>query len=131
MAEIEKSFIKKRAAEGRERYLDMVQRERALLLRQGINRSAEQLLDSAGAVSVTDIEDDDENDNIKDTATGDQLRSIIPVQTWLPLSIHLIGLEKGLLKLAPLVELNQKQKDSLMATVNRAGLRVTDIQNEV
>ena len=131
MAETEKSFIKKRAAEGRERYLDMVQRERALLLRQGINRSAEQLLDSAGAVSVTDLDDNDDNDNVKDTATGDQLRSIIPVQTWLPLSIHLIGLEKGVLKLAPLVELNQKQKDSLMATVNRAGLRVTDIQTEV
>lgn len=126
----DQSFIKKRAAEGRERYLDMVQRERTLLLRQGINRSTEQLLDSAGAVSVTDMDSDDE-DHIKDTATGDQLRSIIPVQTWLPLSIHLIGLEKGTLKLAPLVELNQKQKDSLMATVNRAGLRVTDIQTEI
>ena len=36
---------KLRTSEGRERYLDMVQRERALLLDQGIARSTEQLLD--------------------------------------------------------------------------------------
>ena len=41
-----------RSGEGRERYLDMVQRERALLLDQGIARSTEQLLDMAGAVTA-------------------------------------------------------------------------------
>jgi hypothetical protein len=40
-----------RSSEGRERYLDMVQRERALLLDQGIPRSTEQLLDMAGAIA--------------------------------------------------------------------------------
>ena len=125
----EQSFIKKRANEGRERYLDMVQRERALLLRQGINRSTEQLLDSAGAVSQSDSAN--KEGGVKDTATGDQLRSLVPVQTWLPLSIHLIGLEKSILKIAPLNELTEKQKDSLMATINRAGLNVTDVAIEV
>ncbi len=126
----ETNFIKKRAAEGRERYLDMVQKERALLLRQGINRSTEQLLDSAGAVSVSTANNSDENEK-KDTATGDQLRSLIPVQTWLPLSIHMIGLEKGILKVAPLNELNQKQKDMFISTVQRAGLHATEIQSEI
>lgn len=126
----EKNFIKKRAAEGRERYLDMVQRERALLLRQGINRSTEQLLDSAGATSVSDGGGKDDGEK-KDTATGDKLRSLIPVQTWMPLSIHLIGLDKGILKVAPLNELNEKQKSMFISTVQRAGLHVTEIQSEV
>jgi type II secretory ATPase GspE/PulE/Tfp pilus assembly ATPase PilB-like protein len=126
----ENNFIKKRANEGRERYLDMVQRERAMLLRQGINRSTEQLLDSAGAVSS--IEDSDKTtDRKRETATGDQLRSLIPVQTWLPLSIHMIGLENGILKLAPLNELNEKQKLSFISTVSRAGFHITDVQSEV
>ena len=127
----EKNFIQKRAAEGRERYLDMVQRERALLLRQGINRSTEQLLDAAGAVAQTDVKTKDGQAVKKDTATGDQLRSLIPVQTWMPLSIHMIGLEKGVLKIAPLAELNDKQKESFMSTVQRAGLSVSEIKTEV
>jgi type II secretory ATPase GspE/PulE/Tfp pilus assembly ATPase PilB-like protein len=131
MSETEASFIKKRSAEGRERYLDMVKRERAMLLRQGINRSTEQLLDAAGAVSASLDTGDEGEDAIKDQATGDQLRSIIPVQTWLPLSIHLIGLENSVLKVAPLNELTQKQQDSLVATINRAGLSVKDVQTDV
>lgn len=133
MAEIKKpetNFIKKRAAEGRERYLDMVQKERALLMRQGVNRSIEQLLDSAGAASVS--EGKTEGDDVKkDKATGDQLRSLVPVQTWLPLNVHMIGLEDGILKIAPLNELNERQKEIFMSTVQRAGLHVTDIQSEV
>jgi len=127
MAEV--NFIKKRSAEGRERYLDMVQRERAMLLRQGINRSTEQLLDSAGAVSSSATSDDSEEK--KDTATGDQLRSLIPVQTWMPLSIHMIGLEGGILKIAPLNELNDKQKEMFISTVQRAGLHATSIETEI
>ena len=127
MAEV--NFIKKRSAEGRERYLDMVQRERAMLLRQGINRSTEQLLDSAGAVSSSATSDDSEEK--KDTATGDQLRSLIPVQTWMPLSIHMIGLEGGILKIAPLNELNDKQEEMFISTVQRAGLHVTEIKSEI
>lgn len=122
------SVFKKRAAEGRERYLDMVQRERALLLRQGINRSAEQLLDAAGAVSVVEV---DADEGKKESASGDQLRSVIPVQSWLPLSIHLIGMDKGVMKVAPLNDLNDKQKDSLISTAQRAGFAVSEIQTEV
>jgi type II secretory ATPase GspE/PulE/Tfp pilus assembly ATPase PilB-like protein len=125
----DQSFLKKRAAEGRERYLDMVQKERALLLRQGINRSTEQLLDSAGAIASVDVENKEEGK--RDNASGDQLRSSIPVQTWLPLNLHLIGVEGGVLKVAPLQELNQKQKDGLISTAQRAGFAVTEIQSEI
>ena len=124
------SFKRKSGSEGRERYLDMVQKERALLLRQGINRSTEQLLDAAGASSSFETVDKTGEEK-KDTATGDQLRSIVPVQTWMPLSIHLIGLDKGVLKIAPLNELNDKQKNIFISTVQRAGFHVTDLKSEI
>lgn len=120
---------KKRSAEGRERYLDMVKRERALLLRQGINRSTEQLLDTAGASAASDNEATDTGK--KESATGDQLRSVIPVQSWLPLSIHLIGVANGVLKVAPLNELTERQKESLISTAQRAGFAVHDIDVEI
>lgn len=96
---------KLRASEGRERYMDMVQRERAMFLEHGVARSTDQLLDMAGAVSASGLE---EESSIKDRATGDQLRSVLPVQAWLPLSIHLIGLKDGVLTIAPLNELNER-----------------------
>lgn len=119
--------VRRKPDEGRERYLDMVKRERNLLLEQGISRSIEQLLDAAGAI-VT-IEADDET--VKETASGDQLRSILPVQTWLPLNIHLISLEKGILKIAPLQELTERQIDSLSSTIERSGFRVDEVQAEI
>lgn len=128
--ETEKKVRKKRSSEGRERYLDMVQKERALLLRQGINRSAEQLLDAAGALSTFDVTDA-EGDEKKDTATGDQLRSTVPVQTWMPLSIHMIGLENGVLRVAPLNELSEKQRESFISTVQRAGFMVNELKAEI
>lgn len=116
-----------RSGEGRERYLDMVQRERALLLDQGISRSTEQLLDMAGAVTTSELEDE----AIKDRATGDQLRAILPVQSWLPLSIHLIGLRESVLRVAPLHDLNDRQLQSLLSTANRSGFHVERIEVEV
>ncbi len=113
--------------EGRERYIDMVQKERALMLEQGISRSTEQLLDMAGASVPTDLEDD----AIKDRATGDQRRSILPVQLWLPLRIHLIGLSDGVLKVAPLHDLNERQIDALISTAKRTGLKVEKVEIEV
>lgn len=118
---------KLRSLEGRERYLDMVQRERALLVQQGVTRSTEQLLDSAGAVSASEQEEE----GLRDRATGDQLRSILPVQAWLPLSIHLIGLSEGVMRIAPLHELNARQLDSLLSTAVRTGLHVQRIEVEV
>ena len=73
---------KARAQEGRERYLDMVQKERVMLLDQGVMRTTDQLLDMAGAGGPSELEDV----GIRDRATGDMLRSILPVQSWLPLS---------------------------------------------
>lgn len=61
---------KARSSEGRERYLDMVQRERGMMLELGVNRSTEQLLDMAGAPSVEQTEAEA---TIRDRATGDQL----------------------------------------------------------
>jgi type II secretory ATPase GspE/PulE/Tfp pilus assembly ATPase PilB-like protein len=124
-----KKEVKVRSAEGRERYLDMVQRERSILMDQGINRSTEQLLDMAGAVLPSDQQQQEEG--VKDRATGDQLRSILPVQTWLPLSIHLIGLRDGVMRIAPLHELNERQLDTLMSTASRSGLHVEKIEIEI
>src|SRR5690606_4249939 len=93
---------RQRASEGRERYLDMVQRERSMFIEQGVSRSTEQLLDMAGATSHSELEEE----GIRDRATGDQLRAVLPVQSWLPLSIHLIALRDAVLKIAPLNELN-------------------------
>jgi len=122
-----KKKVKIRSSEGRERYLDMVQRERALLLEQGITRSTEQLLDMAGAVAPSEQEDE----GVKDRATGDQLRAILPVQSWLPVSIHLIGLREGVLRIAPLNDLNDRQIESLLSTANRSGFHVERIETEM
>lgn len=116
-----------RSGEGRERYLDMVQRERSLMLEQGIARSAEQLLDMAGAPNISELEDE----AVKDRATGDQLRAVLPVQSWLPLSIHLIALRDGVLRVAPLHEMNQRQVESLISTANRSGFHVEKVETEI
>jgi type II secretory ATPase GspE/PulE/Tfp pilus assembly ATPase PilB-like protein len=119
-----------RSKEGRERYLDMVQRERSLFLDMGVSRSTDQLLDMAGAVSL-DNSTQEEDEGVKLRATGDQLRSILPVQSWLPLSIHLIGLQDGILKIAPLQELNEKQKTNLLSMAKRVGLSVEKLDIEM
>lgn len=116
-----------RSVEGRERYLDMVQRERAMFIEQGVSRSTEQLLDMAGATAQSELEEE----GIRDRATGDQLRSVLPVQAWLPLSIHLIGLREGVLKIAPLNDLNDRQLDALVSTANRSGFRVDKVEIEM
>jgi len=120
-------IMKMRSGEGRERYLDMVQRERALMLESGIARSTEQLLDMAGAVLPSDAEDE----GVKDRATGDQLRAVLPVQSWLPLSIHLIGLRDSVLRIAPLHDLNERQIESLKSTANRSGFHVERVEVEI
>lgn len=119
---------KQRSSEGRERYLDMVQRERALMLEQGIARSTEQLLDMAGAFAPSEAVEDG---GVKDRATGDQLRAILPVQSWLPLSIHLIGLRDSVLRIAPLHDLNDRQIEALLSTANRSGFHVDRVEIEV
>ena len=116
-----------RSVEGRERYLDMVQRERAMFIEHGVSRSTEQLLDMAGATVQSDLEEE----GIRDRATGDQLRSVLPVQAWLPLSIHLIGLRDAVLKIAPLNELTDRQIDALVSTANRSGFRVDKVEVEM
>lgn len=121
---------KSKASEGRERYLDMVQRERPMLMDLGIVRSTDQLLDIAGSPISSD-EDEREKSTIRDHANGDQLRSILPVQSWLPLNMHLIGLADGVLKIAPLNELNPRQLEALQSTANRSGLLVTRIETEM
>lgn len=118
---------RRRNAEGRERYLDMVQRERAALLEQGVSRSTEQLLDMAGVSGASEHEEE----GIRDRATGDLLRSVLPVQAWLPLSIHLIGLQDGVMKIAPLHEVNDRQIKTLLSTANRCGFAVQRIDIEM
>lgn len=111
---------------GRERYLDMVLRERALLGQQGQMRTAEELLSAAGAGRETDAPDGE-----RDTATGDQLRALLPVQIWMPLSIHLVNLDKGILTVAPLYELTERQLTNLKNTALRIGLKIERIETEL
>ena len=111
--------------EGRERYLDMVQRERQLFSEKGINRSVEQLLIAAGGYESGESS---KEKIIRDNATGDQLRSIVPVQAWLPLNVHLVGLRNGILELAPVYDLSDRQKDNLVATVRRCAFQVDDVE---
>lgn len=119
---------RRRNAEGRERYLDMVQRERTVLLEQGVSRSTEQLLDMAG---VTGASEHETEEGIRDRATGDLLRSVLPVQSWLPLSIHLIGLQDGVMRIAPLHEINDRQIKTLLSAANRSGFAVQRIEVEM
>ncbi|MDD9899870.1 MAG: ATPase, T2SS/T4P/T4SS family [Alphaproteobacteria bacterium] len=117
---------KTRSNIGRERYLDMVMRERALLAQQGQTRSAEQLLSAAGAGSEAEVADGE-----RDSASGDQLRQVLPVQSWLPLSIHLVSLDKGVLTIAPLYDLTDRQLAALKNTALRIGLKVEKIDIEL
>ncbi len=112
-------------AEGRERYLDMVQRERTLLVEKGISRTIEQLLVAAGGLETSD---EKQQETERHSATGDQLRSAIPVPAWMPLNLHLVGLQNGILQVAPLYDLNDRQKESLIATARRSGFRVEDVE---
>jgi len=111
---------------GRERYLDMVLRERALFAQQGHTRSAEQLLSSAGAGADTEATDGE-----RESATGDQLRSMLPVQSWMPLSIHLVQLEKGVMTIAPLYEPTERQLTNLKNTAIRIGFKVERVEMEM
>lgn len=117
---------KTRSNISRERYLDMVLRERALFAQQGHTRSAEQLLSAAGVGAEAEASDGE-----RDSASGDQLRANLPVQTWLPLSIHLVGLEKGVLTLAPLHELSERQIQNLKNTAIRTGYKIDRVEMEL
>ncbi len=119
---------RRRNAEGRERYLDMVQRERSVLLEQGVSRSTEQLLDMAG---VTGASEHETEEGVRDRATGDLLRSVLPVQSWLPLSIHLISLQDGVMRIAPLHEVNDRQIKTLLSAANRSGFAVQRVEIEM
>lgn len=120
---------KLRAKEGRERYMDMVQKERSLFMEQGVMRSTEQLMDMAGASNA--ISEGNEEVGIRDRATGDQLRSVLPVQTWLPLNIHLVGLRDGVLYIAPLNDLNERQIEALISAATRSRLKVDRVETEL
>ena len=110
----------------RDRYMDMVLKERTLFLQQGITRSAEQLLSAAGAGSEQEADERE-----RDSATGDQLRAVLPVQSWLPLEIHIIQLEKTVLSVAPMHDMTDRQLENLKSTVNRSGFKVNEINVEL
>lgn len=117
---------KLRSTISRERYLDMVLRERAMMAQQGYTRSAEQLLSAAGVGAEAEVTSGE-----RDSASGDQLRANLPVQTWLPLSIHLVGLEKGVLTIAPLHELSDRQIANLKNAAVRIGYKIDKVESEL
>ncbi len=118
---------KNRTVIGRERYLDMVLRERTLFAQQGVARSTEQLLSAAGAGSDQAAAAAGERLN----ATGDQLRAALPVQSWMPLGIHLVSLDAGVLKIAALSDLSERQIENLKNTALRSGVKVSSIDIEM
>jgi general secretion pathway protein E len=117
---------KTRSVIGRERYLDMVLKERALFAQQGFARSADQLLSASGAGNESEVVAGE-----RDSATGDQLRALLPLQTWLPLSIHLVNLDKGVLTVAPLHELTERQSVNLINAAIRTGFKVSSIETQM
>jgi len=117
---------KARSVIGRERYLDMVLKERALFAQQGFSRSAEQLLSASGAGTESEVVAGE-----RDSATGDQLRALLPLQTWLPLSIHLVSLDKSVLTVAPLHELTERQSQNLINAAVRTGFKVSSIETQM
>ncbi|MBU6474714.1 MAG: Flp pilus assembly complex ATPase component TadA [Alphaproteobacteria bacterium] len=117
---------KTRSTIGRERYLDMVLKERALFAQQGFSRSAEQLLSASGAGTENETTTGE-----REGATGDQLRALLPSQTWLPLNIHLVKLDKGVLTVAPLYELTERQSQNLMNAAIRSGFKVEHVETEL
>lgn len=118
---------KSRSTIGRERYLDMVMRERALFAQSGSTKSAEQLLSASGAGSEAEATEGEQ----RESATGDQLRALMPVQSWMPLQIHLVKLDHGVLTIAPLHEISERQEKNLMDTARRAGFKVEKVESEL
>lgn len=116
---------KNKSSIGRERYLDMVMQERALFAQQGSSRTTEQLLIASGVTSAADSAVGE-----RDSATGDQLRAAIPAQVWQPVNIHLVGLEKGTLIIAPLHDLTERQEKNLKSTAIRSGFKVDKVEIE-
>ncbi len=112
--------------EGRERYLDMVQRERDLLNSEGLERSLEQMLVTAGGFNIND-----QDAETRSSATGDQIRAAIPSQAWMPHSIHIIELTDAILHIAPLHEIKDRQEENLVATLERAGFKVDEVEQEL
>jgi len=109
----------------RERYLDMVMKERALFSQQGSSRSTEQLLLASGVAA-----DHSGVAGERDSASGDQLRASIPSQVWQPLNVHLVGLEKGVLIVAPFHELSERQEKNLKSAAIRSGFKVDRLEIE-
>jgi general secretion pathway protein E len=108
----------------RDIYMDMVQRERVMFAERGMVRSTEQLLSAAIGVSMGGGKAES---GLSDTASGEQLRAGVPLQAWVPLNILLVGLRQGILTIAPLDTLTDRQRDNLVTTVRRSGFKVDDV----
>ena len=59
------------------------------------------------------------------------MRGTLPVQAWLPLSIHLVSLDKSVLKIAPLHEVTERQIQNLKNTAQRVGFKVDRVETEL
>jgi len=112
-----------RNAVGRERYIDMIKKEEVLFSEQGLEVTEQSLMLAAGV---------DYNDNLSieniNNASGEKLRELVPAQVWLPLEIHFINLESGILNIATLNILNNNQEENLKLAVRHAGFHVEKIK---
>lgn len=66
-------------------------------------------------------------DILKTTASGDELRARLPIDSWLPLNLHLVELSDGLLKLSPLYELPEPALRKLRHAMARRGYFMKDV----
>lgn len=122
---------RKEALDTRNRYLDMVQKERNLFVDLGINRTIEQLLVNAAGVESNPQKDATGESRMRSNATGDQIRTSVPAQSWTPLSIFFIDLKQGVLRMAALTPLTERQQDNLLNTLRRSGFDVQSVEYQV
>ncbi len=68
-----------------------------------------------------------EENILKTTASGDELRARLPIDSWLPLNLHLVELLDGMLKLSPLYDLPEPSLRKLRHAMARRGYFMKDV----
>ncbi len=70
-------------------------------------------------------------DTLRTNASGDELRTRLPIDVWLGFNVHLIGLSKGVLTVAPLYEMSEVFVRKLRHAMLRRGYFMKDIEVEL
>ena len=65
------------------------------------------------------------------SASGDELREKTPMEAWLSFSFHLVGLEDGVLKIAPLYDAEENHLRVLTQALDECGFVVKDVDLQI